>query len=294
MKNVQKPDPSYYLTLPEVSRAPVVVASPHSGHDYPQAFLDQIALDAHQIRSSEDAFVQLLVDRAADFGVPFLRARFPRAYVDLNRGTDELDAAVISGVARAVTSPRIAAGLGVIPRVVANGRSIYRGKILRADAEERLAQIWRPYHDCLARLMEAAKLQFGRAVLLDFHSMPHDALGSSLVGPEGKRPDLILGDRFGGAAAHDVIDLIHAAFEGQGFTVARNTPFAGAYIAQTYGRPARGFHAVQVEIDRALYMDEVGITPHAGFEATRDRVSAALAQIISELGRDCALPLAAE
>ncbi len=238
--------------------------------------------------------MQLLVGRAADFGCRSCTPDSSRAYVDLNRGADELDAAVISGVARTANSPRIAAGLGVIPRVVANGRGIYCGKILRTDAEARLAQVWRPYHDCLAGLMEAALAQFGRAVLLDFHSMPHDALGAALVGPKGQRPDLILGDRFGGAAARDIVDLVHAAFEDQGFTVARNTPFAGAYIAQTYGQPARGRHAVQVEIDRALYMDEAAITPHSGFDATRDRVSTALAHIISELGCDGALPLAAE
>lgn len=294
MRNAQNSSPAYDLTLPEVHLAPVVVASPHSGDVYPAEFLGAIDIDPHQIRSSEDAFVHLLAERIAEFGVPFLKARFPRSYVDLNRNADELDPAVIFGVARGAASPRIAAGLGVIPRVVANGRSIYRGKITRAEAEARLARVWHPYHACLSDLMAAARAQFGRAILLDMHSMPHDALGAALVGSKSKRPDLILGDRFGGAADREIVDLVHTAFEEQGFTVARNTPFAGAYIAQAYGKPNRGLHAVQIEIDRALYMDEAAIAQNDGFEDTRLRVTAALAQVIEAFKETDAQPLAAE
>ena len=290
------PSESYQLSLPSRRLSGVVFASPHSGSRYSKAFLGQSVLDAHAIRSSEDAFVDRLFDSAPGFGAPFLAAVAPRAYVDLNRGLDELDPAVIEGVRRLGHNPRVASGLGVIPRVVANGRSIYRGKLQMSEAQARLDRCWRPYHATLQGLLDDARRQFGRAVLIDCHSMPHEAM-DGIARSGQKRPDVVLGDRFGASADGEVVDRIEAAFAGAGLTVVRNAPFAGAYVTQTYGRPSRDQHAVQVEIDRALYMDERNIVPNAnfdGFQALLRRVIAEIVPIGHAPGRDGGLALAAE
>jgi len=166
----------YRLELPSEISTPVVVASPHSGRHYPWAFTRRTVLDERTIRSSEDAFMDMLVSEAPMLGAPMLAAEFPRAYVDLNRAAEEMDPAVVDGVTRTVQNPRISSGLGVIPRVVANGRMIYRGKLTLDEAETRIEEVWRPYHACLRGLMQEAHVRFGEAVLLDFHSMPHEAL----------------------------------------------------------------------------------------------------------------------
>ncbi|MEJ6404565.1 N-formylglutamate amidohydrolase [Yoonia sp. 2307UL14-13] len=285
-------EPAYYLATPAQRSTSVVFASPHSGRDYPVSFLEQAVLNAREIRSSEDAFVDRLFAAVPDHGAPFLSARMPRAYLDLNRGPDELDAALIEGLRRRAHNPRIASGLGVIPRVVANGRQIYRGKITLAEAHTRIAGYWRPYHDRLQTLLDESNNTFGHAILIDCHSMPHEALEN--VGPPGTpRPDIVLGDRFGATASSAIVEQVEAAFSAAGLRVARNMPFAGAFIAQHYGRPARDQHAIQVEIDRALYMNEKTLEPHddfAAFKATLDGVIAALAQI----GRPVERSVAAE
>jgi N-formylglutamate amidohydrolase len=170
--------PAYSLSRPSELTTSVVVASPHSGRHYPRAFLRSSMLDERSIRSSEDAFMDLLVEAAPGLGAPLLAAEYPRAYIDLNRSDEELDPGVIEGVGRVVQTPRISSGLGVIPRVVANGRAIYRGKLARAEADDRIERIWQPYHSELDRLMQGAHDRFGEAVILDFHSMPHEALDS--------------------------------------------------------------------------------------------------------------------
>lgn len=282
---------AYEVIHPHQNRSCVVFASPHSGRDYSFSFLRSSILDDHMIRSSEDAFVDLLFQAAPKFGAPFLRAGAPRAYIDLNRSCDELDPALIEGVSRRGHNPRVASGLGVIPRVVANGRAIYRGKISLEEAEKRIDTYWRPYHSMLQKLLDAAYQRHGQAVLVDCHSMPHEAMdGVSLQGM--KRPDVVLGDRFGAAASGDVVDRIEAVFHDAGFNVVRNTPFAGAYITQAYGRPSRGQHAVQIELDRSLYMNEALVRPNGNFE----EVQKALERVVAEIamigqGR---VPLAAE
>lgn len=283
---------AYTLTLPETRTTSVVFASPHSGRDYSAAFLAASILDDHLIRSSEDAFVDRLFAAAPDFGAPLLAARVPRAYIDLNRSADELDPAVIDGVRRASPNPRIASGLGVIPRVVSNGRAIYAGKLTLAEAEKRIAQGWHPYHRALSEQLNIAHDCFGRAILIDCHSMPHEAV-ECLSKTGQKRPDVVIGDRFGASADAAIVDRIEAAFSAAGLRVARNTPFAGAYVTQHYGRPLRNQHAVQIEIDRSLYMDERRITPRPDFKAFRDIMTAIIAQITA-IGQPDEQPLAAE
>ena len=285
------PMSAYEVLHPDQNRSCVVFASPHSGCDYPWSFLRTTVLDEHAIRSSEDAFVDQLFECVPQFGAPFIQAGAPRAYVDLNRSCEELDPALIEGVGRQGHNPRVASGLGVVPRVVANGRAIYRGKMSRSEAEHRIQNFWHPYHKKLRELLDAAQQRHGQAVLIDCHSMPHEAM-DGVVRSGMRRPDVVLGDRFGAAASGDVVDRVEAAFAAAGFTVTRNTPFAGAYITQAYGRPSRGQHAVQVEIDRSLYMNEALIRPNGNY----DTVRAALRQVVAEIatigqGR---VPLAAE
>lgn len=283
---------AYILTLPARRETPVVFSSPHSGREYPASFLGMSVLDRQTIRSSEDAFVDELFDCAPCHGAPLLVARAPRAFVDLNRACDELDPAVIEDVQRVAHNPRVASGLGVIPRVVAGGRAIYRGKIGRIEAERRIAQHWRPFHARLSELLAESHAAFGQAVLIDCHSMPHEAIEGQ-ARPGSARPEVVLGDRFGAAVGGVVMDRIEAAFVRAGLRVSRNAPFAGAFITQTYGRPSRGFHAVQVEIDRALYMDEARVEKRADFEAFRALLAGVIAEL-SAIGREGGQALAAE
>ena len=281
---------AYDLIRPLRQETAVIFSSPHSGRDYPAAFLQASPLDAHMLRSSEDAFVDQLFDAAPLFGAPLLSARLPRAYLDLNRAADELDPAVIEGVTRAPHNPRVSSGLGVIPRVVGAGRAIYRGKLPLAEAEARISRHWHPYHRALRLLIDETHAAFGEAVLIDCHSMPHESIDAH-ARPGTPRPDVVLGDRFGAAASGEVMDRIEAAFASAGLHVVRNAPFAGAYIAQAYGRPLRRQHVVQVEIDRGLYMDEARIMPLPGFAAFREVMTGVIAEL-TDIGRR--LPLAAE
>ena len=280
---------AYKLIRPTRQAGPVIFASPHSGRDYGAAFLARAILDRQAIRSSEDAFVDQLFDMAPTLCAPLLAAMAPRAFLDLNRAADELDPGVIEGIQRVPHNPRIASGLGVIPRVVAGGRAIYRGKLTLAEAEARITRFWHPYHQALAALIEETRADFGSAVLIDCHSMPHEAIEAH-TRPGQTRPDVVLGDRYGVAAGREVMDRIEAAFAGAGLRVVRNAPFAGAYVAQAYGRPSRGVHVVQVEIDRALYMDEARVEPLPGFAAFRDLIAGVVAEVLQPSG----LSLAAE
>ncbi|MFY1707284.1 N-formylglutamate amidohydrolase [Tritonibacter scottomollicae] len=282
---------AYSVEMPQMWQSPVVIASPHSGSNYLKTFVSQSVLDAKRLRSSEDAFVDQLFAVAPEFGMPMLTAQMPRAFVDLNRSSGELDPALIEGVRRRGQNPRVASGLGVIPRVVSNGRSIYRGKISMAEAQARIDQYWTPYHAALQQLLDASHARFGETILVDCHSMPHEAVEG--VSPKrALRPEIVLGDRFGAAADGWIVDEIEAAFAEAGFRVARNAPFAGAYITQTYGRPARRQHAIQVEIDRSLYMDETDITPNAQFATVKAQLTRALSRV-AILGSD-RKPMAAE
>ncbi|MEM6889020.1 MAG: N-formylglutamate amidohydrolase [Pseudomonadota bacterium] len=284
-------NPAFEVNYPDVTTSCVVFASPHSGREYPWSMMRSSVLCDHSIRSSEDAFVDDLFSSAPEFGAPLICAGPSRAFVDLNRSAEELDPALIEGVRRHGHNPRVASGLGVIPRVVANGRSIYRGKISMQEAQERLEGVWHPYHAQLQKLMDAALRAHGQAVLIDCHSMPHEAVDSA-ARAGACRPDVVLGDRFGAAASGDVVDRVEAAFAEEGFVVARNTPFAGAYITQAYGRPAHGSHAVQVELDRALYMDEKRIAPNKNFRDVQGTLRRVIARLV-EVGAQ-RMPLAAE
>jgi len=286
------PKAAYQLTHPERRTTSVVFASPHSGRDYSWSFLRRTRLNEHSVRSSEDAFVDQLFDCAPQMGAPLIIAGAPRAFVDLNRSADELDPALIEGVARCGHNLRVASGLGVIPRVVANGQAIYTGKLSHQEAERRIETYWRPYHQALAGQLDQAEMMFGKAILVDCHSMPHEAM-DSVVGLGARRPEVVIGDRFGASAHSDIVDRIEAALSAAGLSVVRNTPFAGAYVTQHYGRPSKGRHAVQIEIDRSLYMNEQLVRPNGNFQNFRTLLRGVIAEII-EIGRPAERKLAAE
>lgn len=277
--------------MPDVRTTSVVFASPHSGRAYTWSFLNRSVLDERTIRSSEDAYVDDLFASAPCEGAPLLAATAPRAWVDVNRASGEMDPALIDGVERASHNPRVASGLGVVPRVVANGRAIYRGKISRTEAEMRIRDIWQPWHAALRKLLSESQALFGEAILVDCHSMPHEAI-ESISYPRGGRPDIVLGDRFGAAAGAKVVDRVEAAFTAAGLRVARNAPFAGAFVTQHYGRPGRNQHVLQIEIDRALYLNETLVRPNENFEAFRSLMQSVVADI-ADIGRQD-IPLAAE
>lgn len=285
------PTDAFHLSLPKRRLTSVVFASPHSGRIYPRSFLEASVLDNQTIRSSEDAFVDTLLDGVPGLGAPLLAAIAPRAYLDLNRGADELDPAVIEGVQAFGHNPRVVSGLGVIPRVVSGSKAIYSGKIPMDEARKRIRDWWHPYHDRMQGLLDESRQQFGEAILVDVHSMPHEAM-EAVTSHSGRRPQIVVGDRYGASAASHVVNFVEDAFRAQGFIVARNAPFAGAYITQAYGRPGNNQHAVQIEMDRALYMDENKICPSADFSDFKQRLEKVLSDIV-DIGRNQA-SLAAE
>lgn len=251
-------DPPVEIIRPASPAAPLVFSSPHSGNVYPAAFVSASRLDPLTLRRSEDAFVDALFAAAPEAGAPLLKARFPRALVDPNREPYELDPGMFAEdlpeyVNR--SSPRVGAGLGTIARIVASGAEIYNGKLAFAEAEARIERLYRPYHAALASLLDEAMERGGQAWLIDCHSMP--AIGGPLDRDSGKRRvDFVLGDAHGTSCAPWLIDWADSFLRRLGYTVTRNDPFAGGFITRNYGRPAKGCHALQIEINRRLYMDE--------------------------------------
>ena len=245
---------------------PLVVASPHSGAHYPPEFIAASRLDPVALRRSEDSFVDEIFAAAPALGAPLLRALFPRAYVDPNREPYELDPQMFTdalpGYAN-TRSPRVAAGLGTIARVVATGREIYRDKLRTAEALERIHALYQPYHGQLRRLIGDTREAFGCCVLVDAHSMP--SIGGPMDADAGRaRVDVILGDVHGASCASVVSDTAERSFRDLGYAVTRNNPYSGGFTTQNYGRPRRGVHALQIEVNRALYMDEENLTRKDG------------------------------
>ncbi len=244
---------------------PLVFASPHSGRFYPDDMMSAAALDALSIRRSEDAFVDDLIAATCSLGAATLTARFARAYIDLNREPFELDAAMFADELPAFArsrSARVAAGLGSIARIVADGQEIYHRKLTYAEACGRIEGAHRPYHAALQALIAEAEAAHGFAILIDWHSMP--AAAARTAGRE-RACDMVLGDRFGAACAPLVTSRVEGELQALGHRVVRNTPYAGGYTTEHYGRPSRRVHALQIEINRGLYLDEAALAPTSGF-----------------------------
>lgn len=279
---------------PASQRIPFVFNSPHSGRSYPQAFLDQSRLDALAIRRSEDHYVDELFQNATFLGAPLLLAHFPRAFLDVNREPYELDPRMFDGPVPPhanISSMRVAGGLGTVPRLVAENMEIYRGRFPVEEALARIETIYKPYHATLRKLIARTHVQFGLSVLIDCHSMP----GNVHLPGSAQRPDFIIGDRYGTSAAAELSRMAVDLLQDLGYTVARNKPYAGGFITEHYGRPSRGLHALQIEINRGLYVDETTLVRKPGFGAlVADLTSfiASLARHVEDYG--AYLPLAAE
>jgi N-formylglutamate amidohydrolase len=271
-----KAAPVYMIHAPAEQTIPFVYCSPHSGTDYAEHFRQASRLDFATLRKSEDSHVDVLFGAAPAKGAPLLCALFPRAYVDPNREPFELDPAMFEERLPDYVntgSPRVAAGLGTVAKVVCNGSEIYRGKLRFADALARIDTCYRPYHAALTHLIDHTKGRFGRAVLIDCHSMP--SIGGPMDRDPGvRRVDFVLGDAYG-ASCHPAVTLAaEAKLRSFGYAVHRNMPYAGGYTTRHYGNPARGQHALQIEVNRALYMDENSYTPRPAFETVKAHLSA--------------------
>jgi N-formylglutamate amidohydrolase len=257
---------AFEIVSPARRRLPLVLNSPHSGSCYPCDFLAASRLDETAIRRSEDSFVDDLVAPAASLGCPLLKANFPRAWLDVNREPYELDPKMFSGTLPTyanVRSVRVAGGLGTIARVVSESEEIYAQPLDVADVLDRIERVYKPYHRALRQLVLETRTEFGLAVLIDCHSMPSAARGT-----HGRpRPDIVLGDRYGTSCAPELTDFAARVLAGLGYSVSRNKPYAGGFITEHYGQPARGLHAMQIEFNRSLYMDERSLTKTPRFAA---------------------------
>jgi N-formylglutamate amidohydrolase len=275
--------PAFDIRPAAARTTPLVFASPHSGRLYPDDLIAATTLDASTIRRSEDAFVDVLAAGGPARGAPLIAARYARAYIDVNREPYELDPAMfedeLPDFARGRTA-RVAAGLGAIARVVGEGQEIYARKLTFAEARGRIDTVHAPYHAALSDLLAEAKARFGVAVLIDWHSMPSAAASTANEGARGRRAiDFVLGDRFGSSCAPGLVKLVETTLEAMGYAVARNSPYAGGYTTEFYGRPADGRHALQIEINRALYLNERSLSRHGGF----DRLARNLELLIDKL-----------
>src|SRR5579884_2368020 len=272
-------DPPFDVLEPEVCRGPILFNSPHSGSVYPRAFLAASRLDIGTLRRSEDSFVDDLIAGVVTQGFPLMRAHFPRCFVDVNREPYELDPRMFEGRLPAFAntrSMRVAGGLGTVARVVGDAQEIYDRRIPVDDALARIESLYKPYHRALRRLFTGLQHEFGAAVLVDCHSMPSNAG----LRDERMRPEFVIGDRYGTSCTGIVSDVMEETLRGLGYTVSRNKPYAGGFITEHYGNPAAGLHAVQLEVNRALYMDERRYVRTAGFA----RVAADMEALAGRLG----------
>jgi N-formylglutamate amidohydrolase len=247
--------PPFEIVEPAEWRAPIIFNSPHSGSVYPHEFLSASRIDLTALRRSEDSFMDELIAGLTPRGFPSVRVNFPRSYVDVNREPYELDPRMFVGRLPSFAntrSMRVAGGLGTIPRVVGDGQEIYRERISVDDALARIEALYKPYHRALRRLINKAHQAFGVTVVMDCHSMP--SIGVSRDEP--RRPDVVIGDRYGTSCAALLPDMVEETMSAMGYSVGRNKPYAGGFITEHYGNPASGLHTVQIELNRSVYMDE--------------------------------------
>ncbi|WP_291868375.1 N-formylglutamate amidohydrolase [Bradyrhizobium sp.] len=247
--------PPFEIVEPARWRAPIIFNSPHSGSVYPHEFLDASRIELAALRRSEDSFMDELIADLSDRGFATVRVNFPRSYVDVNREPYELDPRMFAGRLPSFAntrSMRVAGGLGTIPRVVGDGQEIYRERLSVNDGLARIEALYKPYHRALRRLLNKAHQAFGTVILVDCHSMP--SVGVSRDEP--RRPDMVIGDRYGTSCAALLPDRVEDTMTGLGYSVGRNKPYAGGFITEHYGNPASGLHTIQIELNRAIYMDE--------------------------------------
>jgi N-formylglutamate amidohydrolase len=292
--------PPFEIIRPTVQTAPFVFCSPHSGRIYPSCLRAATRLDDLSLRKSEDCYVDQLFDTVADLGAPLLAARFPRAYLDVNREPYELDPELFGRPLPAYAnsqSMRVAGGLGTIARIVADAEEIYRPdrRPALADGLTRIDLLYRPFHAALTELIRETQALFGYAVLIDCHSMPSQAPApAGSAQRQQARPDIVLGDRFGASCDGKVTRLAREALSAQGLETHLNRPYAGGFITEHYGRPFKGVHALQIEINRALYLDEATLVQTADFVELRARLATVTGRLFDELPVQLERRLAAE
>lgn len=278
-------DPPFDVLEPSSLTCPLVLSSPHSGAVYPARFLASARLDAFALRRSEDAFVDALFTGAAGIGAPLIRARFPRAYLDLNREPYELDPRMFEGRLpdfANTRSVRVAGGLGTIARIVGESQEIYAGRLSVEEGLGRIERLYKPYHEALRRLIDRARRRFGIAVLVDCHSMPSAPAFAGPGADKRLKTDFVIGDRYGTSCDKDLVDVLEQAIRGRGYVVQRNKPYAGGYITEHYGAPLGGCHAVQIEVNRSLYMDERQLEKTGRFDAVMADMTTAMAALAKE------------
>ena len=274
----------FHVIEPVVRAVPMLVASPHSGRNYPSDFIASSRLAFNALRRSEDSFVDELLAGAGSVGIPLLRADFPRVYCDVNREPWELDPVMFADKLPAwcnTGSARVLAGFGTIARLVSSGEPIYRAKLTFAEAEDRIRTCWQPYHETLSHRIGDTVAKHGVCLLLDAHSMP-----SLPEMPRGTDPDFVLGDAFGTSCAQSITQFTEQFLRERGFRVRRNDPYAGGYVTRHYGRPSNQVHVLQVEVCRSLYMNEARFEKLARFEQIQDVFSvllAALAELVPSI-----------
>ncbi len=274
--------PPFDIHAPPVVLSPYVFCSPHSGRVYPAAFVAASQLSPHALRKSEDCYVDELFSDVAALGAPLLSARFPRAYIDVNREPYELDPDLFNEPLPPFAntqSVRVVGGLGTIARIVADAEEIYRERLSVAEGLERIERLYKPFHAALAGLLEQARRNCGVAILVDCHSMPSTTANLG----HGGRPDFVLGDRFGVSCDQKLVRRLRELLTEAGYTVHLNRPYAGGFITEHYGKPARGFHAVQIEINRGLYMNELTFQRSPGFSRLREDLACVMARLMSDL-----------
>lgn len=298
-KPTQEPAPAdsivpkpFTVDRPQRRDTPFIFNSPHSGCHYPESFLAASRLDALTLRKSEDTFVNELFADAPLFGAPLMQAHFPRAYLDLNREPYELDPALIyeSLPNYANTqSIRVVGGLGTIARVVTESEEIYHEPLPLNEALERINRLYKPYHNILGELMLESHSAFGTAILIDCHSMPSSPAGDC----SGPRPDFVLGDRFSTSCDKELTRCVAQELNRLGYVVALNKPYSGGFITEHYGRPAENFHALQIEVNRALYMDEANFEKTSGFDVIRRDMKQLIAMLAEHTPNLITVPKAA-
>ena len=285
--------PPFAVDEPAAHTLPFVFNTGHSGSVYPRAFVAASRLDALALRRSEDAHVDRLFAPVVALGAPLLRANFPRAFLDVNREPYELDPRMFDGRLPPFAntrSMRVAGGLGTVPRVVADGQEIYPRRLPVAEATARIDGLYKPYHRVLRGLIQRTARAHGHCILIDCHSMPSSSLGRDA----DLKADVVLGDRYGTACAPSLIEAFEAAFRARGFRVVRNKPYAGGFITEHYGEPNLGRHALQIEVNRALYMNEASLALTTGFAGLTEALRAVVAAAASEVGNLTPRRMAAE
>lgn len=269
--------PPFVVRAPRVLSSPFVFCSPHSGAVYPSAFVTASQLDAAALRKSEDCYVDELFATTVEHGAPLIYARFPRAYLDLNREPYELDPELFSEPLPEFSNPqtmRVVGGLGTIARIVSDSDEIYSGKIPLDVAMQRIERLYKPFHAALKQLIDDAREVFGYAVLVDCHSMP----STSSSYPAAIRPEFVIGDRFGTSCDVRMTRAMRSILVKLGHQVQLNRPYAGGFITEYYGQPRNDVHALQIEINRGLYLDEVSLEKSRNFERFKQQMSNVIAR----------------